>query len=75
MSHACTLRCLGQRLLKIRFRMISEKTSCDAEFHGNNQLRANPDAFWRIYFRVMMDKWSPPVLPASNAAHKLHPCK
>jgi transposase len=36
-SHACALRCLGQRLLKILFRMITNKKPYDAEFHGRNQ--------------------------------------
>jgi len=37
MSHACALRCLGQRLLKILFKMISTKTPYDAELHAKNQ--------------------------------------
>jgi transposase len=37
MSHACALRCLGQRLLKIVFRMISDKKPYNAEFHARNQ--------------------------------------
>jgi hypothetical protein len=37
MSHACALRCLGQRLLKIVFRMIADKKPYDAEFHARNQ--------------------------------------
>jgi len=37
MSHACALRCLGQRLLKIVFRMISDKNPYDAELHARNQ--------------------------------------
>jgi transposase len=37
MSHACALRCLGQRLLKIVFRMIAEKKPYDAELHARNQ--------------------------------------
>jgi transposase len=37
MTHACALRCLGQRLLKIVFRMISDKKPYDAEFHARNQ--------------------------------------
>jgi transposase len=37
MSHACALRCLGQRLLKIVFRMISDKSPYDAELHARNQ--------------------------------------
>lgn len=39
MSHASALRCLGQRLLKILFRMIAEKTPYDAELHARNQLK------------------------------------
>ena len=39
MSHACALRCLGQRLLKILFRMITEKKPYDAERHARNQLK------------------------------------
>ena len=37
MSHACALRCLGQRLLKIIFKMITDKKPYDAEFHARNQ--------------------------------------
>jgi transposase len=37
MSHACALRCLGQRLLKIVFRMISDRKPYDAELHARNQ--------------------------------------
>jgi transposase len=37
MSHACALRCLGQRLLKILFKMICTKTPYDAEVHAKNQ--------------------------------------
>jgi transposase len=37
MSHACALRCLGQRLLKIVFRIISNKVPYDAELHARNQ--------------------------------------
>jgi transposase len=37
MSYACALRCLGQRLLKIVFRMISSKKAYDAELHARNQ--------------------------------------
>jgi hypothetical protein len=37
MSHACALRCLGQRLLKIIFRMISDKQPYNAELHARNQ--------------------------------------
>lgn len=37
MSHACALRCLGQRLLKIVFRMLSDRKPYDAERHALNQ--------------------------------------
>ncbi len=37
MSHACALRCLGQRLLKILFRMLVTKTPYNAELHALNQ--------------------------------------
>jgi Transposase IS116/IS110/IS902 family len=37
MSHACALRCLGQRLLKIIFKMLSDKKPYDAELHARNQ--------------------------------------
>jgi transposase len=37
MSHACALRCLGQRLLKILFRMLTDKKPYDAELHARNQ--------------------------------------
>lgn len=36
-SHACALRCLGQRLLKILFRMILDKKPYDADLHARNQ--------------------------------------
>jgi transposase len=36
-SHACALRCLGQRLLKILFRMITTNTPYDADLHARNQ--------------------------------------
>ena len=39
MSHACALRCLAQRLLKIVFRMITDKKPYDAELHARNQLK------------------------------------
>ena len=37
-SHACALRCLGQRLLKILWRMIQTRTPYNPEFHAKNQL-------------------------------------
>ena len=37
MSHACALRCLGQRLLKIVFRMLVDRKPYDAELHAKNQ--------------------------------------
>jgi transposase len=37
-SHACALRCLGQRLLKILWRMIQTGKNYDADFHAKNQL-------------------------------------
>jgi transposase len=37
MSHACALRCLGQRLLKIVFRMLKDKKPYDAEVHALSQ--------------------------------------
>ena len=39
MSHDCALRCLGQRLLKIIFRIISDKVPYDAELHARNQTK------------------------------------
>jgi transposase len=36
-SHACALRCLGQRLLKILWKMIQTRTAYDAELHAKNQ--------------------------------------
>lgn len=36
-SHACALRCLAQRLLKILWRMLQTRTPYDAEFHAKNQ--------------------------------------
>lgn len=38
MSHACALRCLGQRLLKILWKMIQTRTPYDADLHAKNQL-------------------------------------
>jgi transposase len=37
LSHACALRCLGQRLLKIVMRMLIDKKPYDAELHARNQ--------------------------------------
>jgi transposase len=37
MTHACALRCLGQRLLRILFCMIRDKKPYDAELHARNQ--------------------------------------
>ena len=37
MSHACALRCLGQRLLKILFKMLTDKKPYDSELHARNQ--------------------------------------
>lgn len=37
MTHACALRCLGQRLLKILFRMLVTHKPYDAEFHARSQ--------------------------------------
>lgn len=36
-SHACALRCLGQRWLKILWKMWQTKTPYDAELHARNQ--------------------------------------
>ena len=38
-SHACALRCLGQRWLKILWKMWQTRTSYDAELHQRNQLK------------------------------------
>jgi transposase len=38
-SHACALRCLGQRWLKILWKMWQTRTRYDAELHQQNQLR------------------------------------
>ena len=37
MNHACALRCLAQRLLKILFRMLQDRKPYDAELHARNQ--------------------------------------
>jgi transposase len=37
MSHACALRCLAQRLLKILYKMLCTKTPYNAELHAKNQ--------------------------------------
>jgi transposase len=36
-SHACALRCLGQRLLKILWRMVQTRKPYDADLHARNQ--------------------------------------
>jgi transposase len=36
-SHACALRCLGQRLLKILGRMLQTRKPYDADLHARNQ--------------------------------------
>ena len=38
-SHACVLRCLGQRWLKILWKMWQERERYDPEFHQRNQLK------------------------------------
>jgi transposase len=38
-SHACALRCLGQRWLKILWKMRQSGTRYDAELHQRNQLK------------------------------------
>jgi len=38
-SHACALRCLGQRLLKILLSIILHQTPYDAQLHARNQLK------------------------------------
>lgn len=38
-SHACALRCLGQRWLKILWKMWQTRTVYDPELHQQNQLR------------------------------------
>jgi len=37
-SHACALRCVGQRLLKILWKMIQTRTPYNADLHTKNQL-------------------------------------
>jgi transposase len=36
-SHACALRCLGQRLLKIVWKMVQTRKPYDADLHARNQ--------------------------------------
>jgi transposase len=38
-SHACALRCLGQRWLKILWKMWQTRTAYDAELHQRNQIK------------------------------------
>lgn len=38
-SHACALRCLGQRWIKILWKMWQTRTAYDAELHQRNQVR------------------------------------
>jgi transposase len=37
-SHACALRCVGQRLLKILWKMVQDRTPYNADLHARNQL-------------------------------------
>jgi len=37
MTHACALRCLGQKLLKILYRMLVTRKPYDGELHSRNQ--------------------------------------
>jgi transposase len=46
MSHACALRCLGQRLLKILFKMLIDKKPYDAELHARNQQKHGSWVLW-----------------------------
>ena len=39
MSHACALRCLAQRWLKILWKMWQTHTPYDPEYHARNQQR------------------------------------
>src|SRR4029434_4868619 len=41
-SHACALRCLGQRWLKILWKMWQTGTRYEAELHARNQLKPAP---------------------------------
>ena len=36
-SHARALRCLGQRLLNILWRLLQTRQTCDADLHARNQ--------------------------------------
>jgi hypothetical protein len=36
-SHACALRCLGQRLLKIVWKMVQTRKPYDADLHARHQ--------------------------------------
>ena len=38
-THACALRCLGQRWLKILWKMWHTRRPYDAELHARNQLK------------------------------------
>ena len=38
-SHTCALRALGQRWLKIVWKMWQTRTSYDADFHARNQIK------------------------------------
>jgi transposase len=53
MSHACALRCLGQRLLKILFRMLEDKRPYDAELHALNQQK------YGSWVLALVDKTTP----------------
>lgn len=41
-SHACALRCLGQRWLKILWKMWQSRRPYDETLHGRNQQRHGP---------------------------------
>ena len=54
MSHACALRCLGQRLLKIVFKMLTDRKPYDGELHARNQ---HKHGSWVL--RLMDEKLAP----------------
>ena len=39
MSHACALRCLGQRWIKIIYKMLETKKPYDEALHMRNQVK------------------------------------
>lgn len=60
-SHSCALRCLGQRWMKILWRMWQSRTSYDPELHQHNQLKHGS---WALSFQPSASPHSPALKTA-----------